>query len=113
MTETFQQIFEKYNNRIFNLLCSLCKNPSDAAELTQETFIGAYKSFENFRHDANAYTWLYRIAVNAWKNRLKYESIHFPGKVIPLENNDNRKSREYQSMNICWKKWKTKSCSYI
>jgi RNA polymerase sigma-70 factor (ECF subfamily) len=35
-----------------------------ALEVTQETFIKAYRSIGNFKGDAGFYTWLYRIAVN-------------------------------------------------
>ena len=43
----------------------------EAADLTQETFISAYKSFERFRGDSKVYTWLYQIAINHCRNRLR------------------------------------------
>ena len=36
----------------------------DADDLTQEVFIKVWKNLENFRQDAQLYTWLYRIATN-------------------------------------------------
>ena len=60
----FQELMEKYDRKIFDLFCFLCGNNEDAKELTQITFVYAYKSFDNFRQESSAYTWLYRIAVN-------------------------------------------------
>ena len=78
----FQEVIEQYDARIFNLLLSLCGNPEEAKELTQETFVRAYKSFKGFRQKSGIYTWLYRIAVNTWKNNLKYLSRH---KTVPFD----------------------------
>ncbi len=36
----------------------------DADDLTQEVFIKVWKNLENFRQDAQLYTWVYRIATN-------------------------------------------------
>ncbi len=43
----------------------------DAADLTQDTFVAAYRSFDGFRAEATPYTWLYRIAINVCKNRFR------------------------------------------
>ncbi len=39
--------------------------------MAQETFLSAHKAREQFRGDSKVYTWLYRIAHNHFKNRLK------------------------------------------
>ena len=40
--EMFEEVFEKYNKKIFSLLLSLTKNTEEAEDLTQETFIKCY-----------------------------------------------------------------------
>ncbi len=68
----FKEIFEKHSKRIYCLLLSLTRNVSEAEDLTQETFIKCYKKLHSFKEEAKLYTWLHRIAVNCWKNKVRY-----------------------------------------
>lgn len=43
----------------------------DCRDLTQETFLKAYKGLSGFREEANLRTWLLSIAANVWKNDLR------------------------------------------
>jgi RNA polymerase sigma-70 factor (ECF subfamily) len=47
------------------------RNPADAEDATQETFIRAYRGLQHFRCESKFYTWLYRIASNCARNLLK------------------------------------------
>ena len=60
--------------RIYNLCIRLSRNPTDADDLSQETFVHAVRALSSFKGEALLSTWLYRIAVNVWKNRVRYES---------------------------------------
>lgn len=62
--EAFTELARRYQGRIYNLILGMTKNPCDADDLAQETFLLAYKSIKRFKQDSNFYTWLYRIAVN-------------------------------------------------
>jgi RNA polymerase sigma-70 factor (ECF subfamily) len=66
--ETFEQLFELYEQRIFNLIYRLVGDYEDAADLTSDTFVQALRSFDRFRGESSHFTWLYRIAVNLCKN---------------------------------------------
>lgn len=52
------------------LALRLCRNSSDADDLVQEVFLRALGSWEKFRGEADPCTWLYAIAVNAWRSRI-------------------------------------------
>ena len=52
----------KYQQRVINLISRFVKNHSDALDVSQETFIKAYRALPNFRGESAFYTWLYRIA---------------------------------------------------
>jgi RNA polymerase sigma-70 factor, ECF subfamily len=67
----FDEIVAAYEKRVYNIAFRMLDNHDDAADVTQEAFIKAYRAFGNFRGDSSVYTWLYRIAVNCCKNRLK------------------------------------------
>jgi RNA polymerase sigma-70 factor (ECF subfamily) len=64
----------KYQSRITNLISRFVRNPQDALDVTQESFLKAYRALPNFRGDSAFYTWLYRIAVNTAKNFLALQA---------------------------------------
>lgn len=72
----FERLIASYEKPIYNLILRLVGNSEEAEDLTQETFVSAYRSYSDFRGEASVYTWLYRIAVNKCKNRFKERERH-------------------------------------
>ena len=70
-TEAFAVLVERHQKTIFNLLYRMLGDYDDAAEVSQEAFLSAYRSIKSFRGDASFSTWLYRIAVNHANTRRK------------------------------------------
>lgn len=68
----FRELVETYGDRVFNLTYRMLGNREEAEDLAQEVFITVFKSIDSFRGDAKLSTWLYRIAANHCKNRIKY-----------------------------------------
>ena len=66
----FDFLVVKYQHKIIQLVNRFVKDPSEAQDVAQETFIKAYRALGSFRGDAAFYTWLYRIAINTAKNYL-------------------------------------------
>ena len=62
--EAFQELFNRYKNRIFSIAYDRLKSREDAEDITQETFVKAYFSLKNFRGEASMNTWLCRIVYN-------------------------------------------------
>lgn len=60
----FEQIVGEYYSGVFALLCKWSGNWHDAEDITQETFLRAYKYLNSFRIGENFKSWLYRIALN-------------------------------------------------
>ncbi len=67
----FEDLIDKYEKRVFNLIYRIVGDYDDAADLTQDTFVAAYRAFDSYRAEAAPYTWLYRIAANVCKNRFR------------------------------------------
>lgn len=65
----FTKIMERYRTKIFTVAFSLLHSHGDAEEVTQDTFIRAYRGLAKFRGDSSLATWLHRIAVNLARNR--------------------------------------------
>jgi RNA polymerase sigma-70 factor (ECF subfamily) len=70
-TLTFDALVAAYEKKIFNVIYRILGDYEEAADLTQETFISAYKGFDRFRGDSQVYTWIYQIAINHCRNRLR------------------------------------------
>jgi RNA polymerase sigma-70 factor (ECF subfamily) len=69
--EDFERLVEDNYQRIYGVIYRLVGDPHEAEDLTQDTFVNAYRARHGFRGDSQVYTWLYRIAVNLTKNRLE------------------------------------------
>lgn len=66
----FDLLVRKYQHRIGAVIGRFVHDYAESQDIAQETFIRAYRALNNFRGDAQFYTWLYRIAVNTAKNHL-------------------------------------------
>lgn len=69
MAERIEELFEREGQRIHALLLRLTGDPDEAADLTQEVFLKAARAWHSFEERSSAGTWLYRIAVNAARDR--------------------------------------------
>ncbi|CAM4069029.1 RNA polymerase sigma factor RpoE [Comamonas aquatilis] len=69
-TRAFELLVIKYQRRIERLVGRMVRDVDQVQDITQETFIRAYKALHQFRGEAQFYTWLYRIAVNTAKKAL-------------------------------------------
>lgn len=69
--QNFDELYNRYSKSVFNIIYQWIGDYDEAADLTQETFVSAYKAIGQFRGEARIYTWLYRIAHNHCKNRFK------------------------------------------
>ena len=67
----FDDLVAKYQKRIFNVIYRKIGDFEEATDLTQETFINAFKHYEGFRGEAKVFTWLYTIANNLCINRMR------------------------------------------
>jgi RNA polymerase sigma-70 factor (ECF subfamily) len=60
-----RRLVDTHSPRLYNLALRILRNPQDAEDALQETFITALNKLEQFDGRAEFSTWLYRIAVNA------------------------------------------------
>ncbi len=68
----FRKLLHHYQHRVYNIAFRMLGNTHEAEDLAQEVFITVFRSIDTFRGEAMLSTWIYRIAVNHAKNRLKY-----------------------------------------
>ena len=82
--EAIARLMDIHGSQVYSLALRFCGNPQNAADVVQETFLGAYKSWPGFRGDSTASTWLYRIAHRACKRFLGTEGRQ-GAHAVPLE----------------------------
>jgi len=70
--QAFEALVLRYQRMIFALTYRMTGSPTEAEDLTQETFIAAFQQLDSFRGDSKFSSWLYRIATNRclnWRQR--------------------------------------------
>jgi len=72
--KAFDTLVCKYQYKIVQLVNRYIKDPHEALDVAQESFIKAYRALPNFRGESAFYTWLYRISINTAKNHLATRS---------------------------------------
>lgn len=80
-----REFLERHAPMVYNLSLRLVGNPSDAEDLAQDALLRALKALQSFRGDSSVSTWLYRITVNTWKNRVRSEKRRGIWKMLPLD----------------------------
>jgi RNA polymerase sigma-70 factor (ECF subfamily) len=88
----FDELVLKHKDRLFNLVYWFLGDYHEANDCAQETFIKVFKSINKFRFESAFSTWLYRIAINTCKNRLKSTAYRWKKKTVSLETSNVSKN---------------------
>src|SRR5262249_9019265 len=68
----FRELLETHRDRVYNITFRMLGNRAEAEDTAQDIFIKVFKTIDSFREESKFSTWLYRVAVNECKNRIKY-----------------------------------------
>jgi len=71
--ETFENFVAAHHPEIHRYLRRMTTRASEADDLSQETFLRAYKAFPELPQDANVRAWLFAIATNLFRNHVRSE----------------------------------------
>ena len=61
-------VIERYKNSLFSAAFAVCKNPHDAEDIIQDTFLAYHASSTQFESERHIRAWLLRVAINKAKN---------------------------------------------
>ena len=81
----FDTLVTRFSSDIYALLYRLTQDAEEASDLTQETFLSAFKAVKKFRGDSDLKTWLFRIAINESRNRFRWWKRRFRSKTESLD----------------------------
>jgi RNA polymerase sigma factor (sigma-70 family) len=77
-TLAFTVLVEKYKTLAYNISLRIVKSSEDAEEITQDSFVKAYRSIRSFKGDSKFSTWLYRIVYNSSITHLRKNQREVP-----------------------------------
>jgi RNA polymerase sigma-70 factor (ECF subfamily) len=66
----FEQLVMRYQKPVFNAALRLLRDPEDARDVTQTTFLKVYEHIGHYNPSFKFYSWIYRIAINESLNAL-------------------------------------------
>lgn len=67
----FDELVRRYKDRVYGVIYRYVGNHEDAMDLAQEVFVRAYRGLHAYRGQAQVCTWLYSIAANLARNKLR------------------------------------------
>lgn len=69
--EAYRQLIEEYGNKLFRTCYLILKDKEEAEDVVQETFIKVFKKIDTFKEKSGLYTWIYSIALNLSKDKMR------------------------------------------
>jgi RNA polymerase sigma-70 factor, ECF subfamily len=85
--ELFEEQALPFMDQLYAAAMRLTRNPADAADLVQETYVKAYQAFGQFQQGTNLKAWLYRIQTNTFINNYrKNQRNPYQGTIDDLED---------------------------
>jgi RNA polymerase sigma-70 factor (ECF subfamily) len=72
----FEQLLDRYEDKIFRLAYRFVRNETEAKEILQDTFLSIWRKLDTFKGDSQFGSWLYRVAANTALMRLRSQRRH-------------------------------------
>ena len=83
--DAFETLVREHQTRVYNLALRMTGNPDDALDISQETFLKAWRTLGRFRGECSLGSWLYRIASNLSIDLLRKNRRQHLDKAVSLE----------------------------
>ena len=69
--EAFEEVYHRFEKLVYNLALRMSGDPDDAADLSQDVFLRIYRKLGSYRGGASLKTWVFRVALNCCRSRLR------------------------------------------
>ena len=67
----FTALFERFQDRLYDLACAILHDGAEAEDAVQDTFLRVFQHIDRFQGDSSFETWLVAVAVNVCRDRLR------------------------------------------
>ena len=88
-------LYRKYNQAMYNVAMRLLKNPDNADDVIQESFLSAFKNIHQFKGEVTFGAWLKKIVIHKCLNHLKKKELD----VVTLDESLEYNSEKEESDN--------------
>jgi RNA polymerase sigma-70 factor (ECF subfamily) len=92
--KAFEWIVQRYRPGLYHLVLKMVRNPQEAEDIVQESFIKAYQALPSFSEEFAFSTWLYKIAINHCIDFLRKKKLPTLSLDKPIEAKDGDVQRE-------------------
>jgi len=83
--QAFEFLVTRYESKVYRLAIRMLRNPQDAEDALQETFMQVFRGLAGFEGRSKFSTWLFRLATNVCLMRIRHRETE-PSKLLPLED---------------------------
>ena len=84
----FGELISRYESKVYSLALRMIRNPEDAEDVLQDTFLRAYRGIKSFQGASTFSTWIYRITANSALMRLRKKQLP----TVSIEDQDERET---------------------
>ena len=98
--EAFSWLITRYHQPIYSLLSRTVRDPTDAADLTQDVFVKVFRGIGSFHGESSLRTWIYRIALHEglnqrrWWRRHKQQEVTIEMETVDCESGEPARLKE-------------------
>ena len=82
--DRFPDLVKRYEQKLYNFCLRMCRDPADAEDTVQETFLNVFRYLKDFRYETKFKNWLYRIAASTCIKRRR-KSKFAPERELSLD----------------------------
>ena len=82
----FEEVYRVHASRLYSLAWRMLGNSADAEDAVQDVFLQAYRRIGSYKGEAALGTWLYRLAMNVYLDRLRSRSSRERQKTDSLDD---------------------------
>jgi RNA polymerase sigma-70 factor (ECF subfamily) len=84
-TDLFPELVRRYEQKLYNFGIRMCKDPQDAEDMVQDTFLNVFRYLKDFRFESLFKNWLYRVATRSCLKK-KRKSRYTPDQELSLDD---------------------------
>ena len=85
-SRAFGELVTRYESKVYSLALRMVRNPEDAEDVLQDTFLRAYRGIKSFQGNSTFSTWIYRITANSALMRLRKRQLP----TVSIEDSNER-----------------------
>lgn len=85
---SFGELVTRYETKVYSLALKMLRNPEDAEDVLQETFLRAYRGIKSFQGHSTFSTWIYRITANSALMKLRKKQLP----TVSIDDADEREA---------------------